>query len=283
MKFIPGLSALLAGNSSVNTVLLDLWGCVHDGTALYAGAKECMQALHAQNIKVLLLSNAPRRAAKAKVVLDALGVTPDLYDGLLTSGEEGYALLADGKWHADKTRYFFIGPQRDADVLDGLRYQAVDALEDAQFILNVGFGSEAQEAGAWTETLTRARAKNLPMLCLNPDMEVVKLTGERFPCAGVIAKEYEQMGAEVEYVGKPYPAVYTRALAMLGTTPEHVLAVGDGLHTDVQGANHAGISSVLVTGGILKQEVPDLREESVRAYCTAQNIQPDYVLSGLEW
>ncbi len=70
-------------------------------------------------------------------------------------------------------------------------------------------------------------------------------------CAGAIADEYEAIGGEVEWYGKPHPAIYEHALYLAGNPPrEAVLAVGDALRTDILGAARFGIDCVYVAGGI---------------------------------
>lgn len=271
MQFCTSFSSIA---KNYNAFLLDLWGCVHDGSALYPGVLETLESLAAQNKNVVFLSNAPRRAVKAQVVLDALGIDRRLYHGILTSGEAGFLALQEGEISYGE-RYFFIGPVRDVGVLNGLPYQLTKSIEEANFLLNVGYGSESGEDDDYSSVLLTAAGRKLPMLCLNPDFEVVKISGERFACAGVIARDYENFGGHVDYYGKPYPHVYDRALAMLGAPKEQVLAVGDALHTDIQGARDAGVKSALVTGGILKH-TPNLEN-----YLKSQPIQADYVLSGL--
>ena len=46
--------------------------------------------------------------------------------------------------------------------------------------------------------------------------------------------------------GKPDPAAYRRACAMLGLPPEQVVCVGDQVFRDIRGANSAGLDSILV-------------------------------------
>lgn len=293
MQFLPSLSPIA---NRFDAILLDLWGCLHDGSALYPGAHECLIELRKRDKKILMLSNAPRRAVKAQVVLDQLGVERHLYDGLLTSGEAGFAALAgdrvsgiryqenlDSRFLIPDSYYFYIGPPKDADVLHGLPLSPTEQMEKAGFLLNVGFGSESHSMDEWDDVLARAAALKLPMLCLNPDMEVVKITGERFPCAGVLALAYEKLGGKVHYIGKPYPAVYEMALAKLGVPKERVLAIGDGLHTDVLGAQNARLASALVTGGVLKQQLGNATEAKLRKHLAAQDVHPDFVLPGLKW
>lgn len=264
-------------------LLLDLWGVVHDGSALYPGVREALAGIRAQGVRVLLVSNAPRRAHKVIAVLRQLGVADDAYEAVVSSGEVGFEYLSDYPMRG--RNYIFIGPQRDADVLDGLDYVPVAQPADADFILNAGFGSEEQSMGDFSALLAECRTHSLPMLCLNPDREVVKISGERYPCAGVIALAYEALGGEVMWFGKPYPAIYRRCMERLQLPAEQVLAVGDGLLTDIAGARGQGIESALVAGGILKMELGLSGGATDRArietHCAQLGIVPDYVIPAL--
>lgn len=273
MKHIALLSSIIDG---YDALILDLWGVVHDGTHLYPGILEVLHQLETAKKKVLMLSNAPRRSHKVVKVLETLGVGASLYQEAMSSGEMGY------RWLAEKTRwgkrYYYIGPAKDADIVDGLDYQRADDIKQADFLLNVGFGSEEQNTDDWMPLLRGAKGQGLPMLCLNPDLEVVKQSGERFACAGELAARYEQMGGAVQWFGKPYPEVYDYALAVLAVPKNRVLAIGDSLHTDIKGAVGAGIDCVLVTGGILKPHAGRIEE-----LCREQGLTPNYITSELVW
>jgi HAD superfamily hydrolase (TIGR01459 family) len=302
MKPLSNLSTIIG---HYDALLLDLWGVVHDGSHLYSGVHDALVNLRKQNKKIIFVSNAPRRAKKAVVVLSQLGVEESLYDHIITSGELGYQWLAAGKALWGK-RYYYIGPGKDADVLNGLEYQRVNDIKQADFLLNVGFGSEEDSAEDWQPLLRASQAAGLPMLCLNPDFEVVKISGERFACAGVLAADYEKLGGKVKYFGKPFADVYACCMELLFPYPlegegqgggqlksakephppapslkgrGRILAIGDGIATDIAGAVRAGIDSVLVTGGIIKKESP----EAVEALCRKHNAMPNYVMPGLLW
>jgi HAD superfamily hydrolase (TIGR01459 family) len=271
MQTLSGLSAVLP---RYDALILDLWGVVHDGTHLYDGVHDTLVRLREAGKKIVFLSNAPRRAARVASVLGSLGVSNDLYDHVFSSGEMGYQWLSAGKHHLGK-RYYYIGPSKDLDVLDGLDFTRVDDLKDADFLLNVGFGSEEQSTDDWMPLLRAARAISMPMLCLNPDLEVVKISGERFPCAGVIAMAYQHIGGLVTWFGKPFPAVYDQCMQWL--TPldkSRVLAVGDSLDTDIPGAVRYELDCALVTGGILKHEKPEAIEAMVRK----TGLVPNYIM-----
>lgn len=262
-----------------DALILDLWGVVHDGSHLYPGVHDALVQLKKADKKVIFLSNAPRRASKVIVVLEQLGVTRDLYLEVMSSGEMGYQWLGSGGAGWGKN-YFYIGPTKDEDVVDGLGLTRVQELHDADFLLNVGFGSEYQNSDNWLPTLSVAQAQGLPMLCLNPDLEVVKQTGERFECAGVLAQMYEGLGGKVTWFGKPYPDVYTHCFEVLRPVPkQRILAIGDSLETDIPGAQNAGIDSVLVTGGILKTST----DAEIQALCKERGLTPAFIMPQMVW
>lgn len=271
MQLLPGLSAVMP---RYDALILDLWGVVHDGSRLYDGVHDTLVKLRDAGKKIIFLSNAPRRASKVEKVLNGLGVESSLYDHVLSSGEMGYEWLASGGRQTG-SRYYYIGPGKDLDVLDGLEFERVDDIKDADFLLNVGFGSEEQSTDDWMPLLRAARAMRMPMVCLNPDLEVVKITGERFPCAGVIAHAYQNAGGQVIWFGKPFPAVYDRCMERLAPIgKERVLAVGDSLDTDIPGAVRYDMDCLLVTGGILKNRRPG----DIEDMCRKAGVMPNYAL-----
>lgn len=255
---------------------IDLWGVLHDGTALYDGALETLQELHRQNKKVVLLSNAPRKTEKARETLLNLGIEDHLYHALITSGQAAHDMLArSNQWGL---HYYYLGPSKDEDVIRGLPYEKTTIPAHAKFVLNAGFEHDFQETDDVLPTLNRLLAARLPLICINPDMEVVKQDGTRMWCAGWVAQRYEAMGGAVTYIGKPYPLVYQEAFAASGIAPSRTLAIGDNLLTDILGANHAGIDSLLITGGVLKSEhgtIPD--DTTLQSLCDQAGAQPTFV------
>lgn len=271
MKLLSNVSSIIP---HYDAFLLDLWGVVHDGSQLYAGVCDTISLLRKSGKKIIFLSNAPRRAKRAESVLKSLGIKRELYDHIVTSGEVGYEWLVSGSAPYGKN-YFFIGAEKDHDLLYNTAFNEVQTLEKADFILNLGFGTDEQPADHFTDILAKARKLNLPMLCLNPDFEVVKISGEHFPCAGVIARDYEEIGGKATYFGKPHSAVYEHCHKLLGKTDKtKILAIGDSLDTDIKGAKNFNVNSVLVMGGILREKtIPQIEE-----LCLSSGLRPNYLL-----
>ncbi len=277
------LSSLLDIADKYDGFLLDLWGVIHDGQTLYPGVREMFVALKEQKKQVILLSNAPRRANRAQETLAALGIAHTMYDHIITSGEAVYGYLSAHKGLGGN--YYYIGPDKDLDLLEGLAQYSRSGLATSQFILNVGFFRDEDSIEEYDTSLQSAKMLNLPMICANPDRIVVRRSGEVLPCAGLLAERYAEMGGKVLWFGKPYKDVYQLCLRrFVDVPPERILAVGDNLDTDILGANHAGIASALVMGGILKDTLylPDggINENALMEMVVQVGARPQFLLSG---
>ena len=254
---IPLISGLSSIADRADAFILDLWGVIHDGVEAYAGARDTLVALRAAGKSTLLLSNAPRRADALVEQLARMGLGRELYDHVLSSGEAVHLELQarrDPFYAALGRNLYHMGPERDENVFQGLEYVAVD-LEHADFILNTGPWDLDETVEDYVPAMTAELARHLPMICANPDLVVMR-QGQPVVCAGALAERYEAMGGAVSMRGKPDPAIYGQALALLGVPASRVLAVGDALHTDVKGANGAGLAgAIFVTQGVHAREL----------------------------
>jgi HAD superfamily hydrolase (TIGR01459 family) len=233
--------------------ILDLWGVVHDGVAPYPGVLDCMGRLVAAGKRIVLLSNAPRRSDDVVRRIEKIGVPRALYHAVMSSGEEAWQHLyrRDDPFYRELGRHCLqIGSERDLEMREGLDLDFVDRVEEADFILNTGPAEWEDTIEDYAPLLGAARARDLGMVCANPDLVVVH-AGRPALCAGALGEAYEAMGGRVRWHGKPYPSVYDSCLALLGIpNRRHILAIGDSLRTDIAGAQRAGIDSLLVAGGI---------------------------------
>jgi len=266
--------------------LIDLWGVVHDGQTTYPSARNALEELKAAEKTVIFLSNAPKRAFMAEKGLDYVGIPRDLYDHVVTSGEATYDFLKSGN-HNYGNKYYIIAPDWDANLLDGTSYKKVESPKDADFIVAVGFDNETSTIADYMPQINEAYKAGIPMICANPDVEVIKITGERSLCAGVMAHEYKKLGGNVRYFGKPYKEVYEKCLSLIPKIPKaKIAAIGDNLETDVLGANNLNIDSYFIAGGILGEklgvdhgQLPE--EKSLNNLCRECQIQPKAVLARL--
>jgi len=233
-------NALDALSERYRLILCDLWGCVHDGFRLLPGAEDRLRRWRAEGRTVLFLTNAPRSHHAVRVHLDRMALSRELYTGILTAGDVGIAAL---QGHP----VGFCG--RDDDAAD---------LTAAGLVFTPAPFTELACAGLWPgetvddyrQRLSEWRKADVLLHCLNPD-RIVLHGNERMICAGALADAYEAMDGRVAWYGKPYSATYDFALGLAGNPPkDEVIAVGDGLHTDVLGAAGYGIDCVYVASGI---------------------------------
>lgn len=254
---IPLISGLAAVAEHYDGFVLDLWGVIHDGVEAYPGVAETLARLRANGKRTIMLSNAPRRSGALIEQLGRLGIGRDLYDEVLSSGEAVHLELAsrsDPFFAGLGDKLYHLGPERDRNVYEDLPYRSVE-LEGADFILNTGPVELTESVADYQNLLDRALARRLPMICANPDHVVIR-QGKRITCAGAMASAYSHMGGMVVDRGKPDPAIYDLALAMLDLSDRsRICAVGDALHTDIRGARAGGFDAVLVTGGIHADEL----------------------------
>jgi HAD superfamily hydrolase (TIGR01459 family) len=272
--------ATLAGH--YDGFIVDLWGVVHNGITPYPGVLDCLHQLRARSKKVVFLSNAPRRAAAVGHALAGMGIGPELYAGIMSSGEAVHTALRDRNepdFAALGSKLYHLGPERDRDIFDNLPLTEVPTPADADFLLNTGPDDRLgpEDPSVYDPILRDALSAGLPMICGNPDLEVVR-DGKRIICAGLLAQIYEDRGGKVINRGKPDPAIYAPTLALLGTEKNRTLAIGDSLRTDMQGAKAAGIDACWVLSGIHATHPEDAPEEAALA-----GITPVSILRGFCW
>jgi HAD superfamily hydrolase (TIGR01459 family) len=257
---------------------------MHDGVQAFPAAVDCLQRLRARGSRIAMLSNAPRRSASATERSAAIGVTPDLYNAMITSGEDCWQRLAAG---APGKRALFIRAGWDNQYLDGLDIEPVDDPARADFALVLGVDNDTETLGPLEPTLRAARDRDLLMICANPDL-VVMHGGAMRLCAGAVAQRYEALGGRTEYHGKPHAPVYARAFEALGVGRSRILAIGDSLRTDVAGARMAGIDAAFVTEGIHREELAGALGDDPDPAHVADRIRagdpaPRWVMRRLSW
>ena len=239
-------------------VLCDLWGVVHDGVRLYPYAAERLTGWRRDGRKVILVTNAPRTADVIERQLGRIGLPRDAWDGISTGGEAGNAALLElGR------PVGFLGTAGDRVVIEGHGVPIADG-DDFTDLACSGMEEGRWDAGQYDDQLEHWIRRGVTMHCLNPDRLVI-YGGVPVPCAGALADRYEQLGGRVCWYGKPHETIYRHALHLAGDPPrEAVLAVGDGLETDILGAARMGFDAVFVTGGIHGGE--PFPEEFARRY-----------------
>jgi len=245
-----------------DALFCDLWGCLHDGVAPFPAAVAALQGFRAGGGRVVLLTNAPRPSRFVVAGLTRMGVPRDAWDVVVSSGDAAQDALFAG---AVGRRVWHLGPEKDAGFFSEIPPEWAAAppivrvpLAEAEAIVCTGPFDEMTEVPEdYRARLLMAKTRGLPLLCANPDL-VVDMGDRRIYCAGALAALYEGMGGTALYFGKPHPPIYDlayRRLAALGGAGEgRVLAIGDGIGTDVAGAAGEGIDALFITGGLAAAE-----------------------------
>jgi HAD superfamily hydrolase (TIGR01459 family) len=225
-------------------ILCDVWGVVHNGVELYTGAVERLRQWRHEDRCVILLTNAPRTEEAVEQQLARIGLPRDCWDAIATSGEAGIAAL-----NALDAPVGFIGTAGDREVLEGRGVRIADG-DDFTDLGCTGIREDEPDPRDYRDELEKLASRDVHMHCLNPDRMVVR-GGVPEACAGAIADIYQMLGGRVTWYGKPFPAIYEHALRRAGNPPkDEVLAIGDGLQTDILGAARMGFDTVFVAGGI---------------------------------
>ncbi|HEX3676253.1 MAG TPA: TIGR01459 family HAD-type hydrolase [Sphingomicrobium sp.] len=225
-------------------VLCDVWGVIHNGVELYPGAARRLRQWQNEGRCVVLLTNAPRTAEAVERQLERIGLPRDAYSFVATSGEAGIeALNRIGR------PVGFIGTAGDRDELEG-RGVRIAQNDDFTELACTGVREGEPDPQDYRAELEQLAGRAVLMHCLNPDRVVVRGSVPE-ACAGSLADIYQTIGGPVTWYGKPFRAIYEHALQLAGNPPkDEVLAVGDGLQTDILGAARMGFDTVFIAGGI---------------------------------
>jgi len=272
-------------------LIVDLWGVMHDGTRVFPAALDCLSRLHALGKRIVILSNAPRRVFSIQERNRQLGLSAALSHAVMSSGEDAWRHLSqrpDDWYRALGSRCYHMGPERDFNMREGLDYTFVEDLADADFILLTGTLGSEEAVGDYEDFLQTAAGHTLPMICANPDLEVIR-GGQPEICAGALAARYEAIGAEVRYHGKPHTGIYDACFAVLEGMPRgRIAAIGDSLRTDIAGANAVGIDGIFIMGGLQARDLDADKEgyatpERLAAQCAAEGPTPAAALPVFRW
>ena len=283
-KQTAGLSALA---SDYDVLLCDVWGVIHNGRESFPEPCAALARFRAERGPVILISNSPRPCGPVIEQLDGLGVPREAWSHIVTSGDATRLLLAERApgpaWK--------IGPDRDDALYAGLTVEFSD-LAHAAFISVTGpYDDETDEPADYRDRFVACVARDLEMICANPDIVVQR--GEKLIyCGGALAQLYESLGGRVTMAGKPYPAIYELSLAKAAEAlgrpvdPARVLCIGDGLPTDVRGANARGLDVLFVASGIHGGETigPDgLNAAAVADLLHQAGLTATYAIADLVW
>ena len=282
MNSIPFLDSIAPLYGEADVWFLDIWGVLHNGVKPFACAVSACQNFRALGGKVILVSNSPRPRSGVEKQLDHIGVPKDVYDAILTSGDVSRVLIAAFEGHP----VFHLGPERDVPVFVGTGVELASAIEAMAIVCTGLFDDETEIPHDYDAQLKAFVRKRLPMICVNPD-KTVERGGRIVYCAGALAQAYEKLGGNVVYAGKPFAPIYEEAFLiaaqLLGRPVDksRILAIGDGVTTDIGGALAAGVRAVYIASAVDVAKGENIIDAAVRLFPDAAG-RPVAVMTALQ-
>ncbi|MBO6900177.1 MAG: TIGR01459 family HAD-type hydrolase [Rhizobiaceae bacterium] len=270
------IDALAEISDDYDVILCDVWGVLHNGVEAALPAAAALARARSDGKIVVLVTNAPRRRREVGAGLDAIGVPRGAWDRLVTSGDVTRDLIAQ-----NARKVYHLGPDRDVSLFEGLDLELVEEFEAQSVVCSGMLDDEAETPDDYSEALRRMRARDLPFICANPDIVVER--GDRLIwCAGALARDYAQLGGRTLIAGKPHMPIYDAALKAAADAAgrefdePRVLAIGDGILTDIKGAAAAGYDALFITAGIHAAEYGggDPTPERLSGFLSAHGLWP---------
>lgn len=264
--------------SRYDAVFCDVWGVLHNGVSPFPKAAAALQAAREAGLTVVLITNSPRIAPLVVDQLRNIGIQDEAYDRIVTSGDVTRGLIAEGP-----KKVFLLGPDRDIAIIEGIGVTRVSA-EEADCVVCTGFfDDETETPEDYTDMLKAFQARDVPMICANPDL-IVERGHKMIPCAGAMAAYFDQLGGKTRIAGKPHKPIYDAVLSvareMRGDLKmDRILAIGDGMPTDVRGALDYGLDLLYISGGIHAKEYTlngETDEAILHAYLEREKAAPKW-------
>ena len=268
MKKLEHLSEIY---SFYDTFVIDLWGVMHNGILLNNKAMQATNKLLEESKKIVFLSNAPRPSEKVREFLKKMKMGEKYLKNIITSGEAAMTAINENRFGK---LFYHLGPSRDDSIFYKIKSNRTK-LENSDFILCTGlFDEHENDLNFYKNFLKDSISKKL--VCTNPDLTVHRGDKEEY-CAGSIAQVFESLGGKVVYFGKPYKEIYK----MCFNNKEKVLAIGDNLRTDIQGANNLNIDSIFISNGVHRNEFKD--ENELKLLLEKYKVKANYFQPELTW
>ena len=285
------VNALSDISAQYDALFVDLWGCVHNGVRAFDAANKALIEYRAGGGIVVLVTNSPRPRAQVEQQLADFGVARDAWDSIASSGDSARSALFLG---AVGQKIYFIGTDAELPFFEPLKL--IDdpiqishvPIEEAESIVCTGLPTADGTPDDVRESLLYAKQKGLKLLCANPDI-IVDRGDKREWCAGAVAQAYSEMGGTSLYFGKPHAPIYDLARRRLSAIrpnipDDRILAIGDGITTDIQGAIGEGIDSLFITGGLAAKETVTVTQpdpEKLSQYVLEKQLDPTFSIGFL--
>lgn len=290
-KFCAGISDI---SDSYMGFIIDQWGTLHDGEELFPETLATIKELRERKKIIIILSNSTERADVEKAKLKKMGLTPSLYDKIITPAEvlwQGMAEQKDGIFTKIGKRAYVFSRGNDTSLLEGSGVEAVDDIEKADFVVILGNDYPSKQLTDYEPIIRRAIQRRLKAFTLVPEpfarFGMAKLKGPE-----ILAMRYADSGGIVHYLGKPYPIIFQECIKFLqkkDVFPSHTVMLGDAMGQDVIGADALDIDACLFKSGLhlanfghceTPKEVNNAMRNLMAVY---NNVMPKYLVDEMKW
>ncbi|EMS36094.1 TIGR01459 family HAD-type hydrolase [Candidatus Liberibacter americanus] len=271
------IDSLYQISKNYDIIICDIWGVIHNGQKLFSESISALQKASKNGIKIVLLSNSPRPSSSVIEHMISLGLCKRFWDHIVTSGDLTHNLISQGN-----RNIFFIGEKKDLVLFEGIDIQIVDE-KNAETIICTGLYSGSKIPEDYTDLLKKFAQRKIPFICVNPDISV-NYGNKIIHCAGSLALIYKKLNGIVKIIGKPHLPIYNMAFKQISDSccqldKKRILAIGDGIETDIKGAIQSGLDSLYVGKGIHANEYLENKQINVKMmekFFINKNIQPNW-------
>ena len=227
-----------------DALLLDLDGTLMHGSRPIPFAAEAVETARARGLHVVFATNnASRTPQQAAAHLATVGVDAEPSE-FVTSPQVASRLLAERL--EPGAHVLVVGGPSLAEEIRTVGLEPVSADADSVVAVVQGWSPDLD----WARLAEGAYAIRRGALWMATNVDAT-LPTERGLAPGngsMVAALRHATGVEPDVAGKPEPGMFTVAAQDAGS--RRPLVVGDRLNTDIEGANRAGMDSLLVLTGV---------------------------------
>lgn len=290
-KFCAGISDI---SDSYMGCIIDDWGVLHDGEDAFPGTVDCLKELKERKKHVIILTNDRKNVDEKKAQLKKMGIGPSLYNHIvtpLTVIQEGLIEQKEGVFEDIGKNAYVITRRGDLSMLEGTGVEAVDDIEQADFVLLLGMDYPMKTLEHYDPVIRRAIQRRLKAVCADQDSK--SLIGTNFLLGpGLLARRYQDAGGIVYNMGKPHSIIYKHCIELFREKeiyPAHIVMMGDTMAHDVLGAASVNIDTCLFKSGLhaanfmhctTLKEVDNTLKNLIIQY---NNIMPNYLVDEMRW
>ena len=164
------------------------WGVVHNSVVAFPQAADALARFRQTGGAVVLITNAPRPGTIVGHYLDKLGLPRISYDAIMASGESAKRGASSQRGRA---RSITSAPSATCRFSRGSSCNLRRPIAPISWSASGLFNDDTETPDDYRALLVTMRARNMFMLCANPDLVVER--GEKLIyCAGALADVYRQ-------------------------------------------------------------------------------------------